>query len=513
MKLGKYYLLCVLYLLSLSIFSFPSDTLLFPQRNATLVPANVRLQIYFNEPMQKGTGNIQIFDATTSVQIFSIPVTCSCVVITGNKVSITMPSLLSAGQQVYVIMANGTFKNLYNEPFMGFQLPTDWRFTVALGLITNQNFVPANGNDCVALEQRTFQMILSGAVLSNNATPNWIRIFETNTDQLHEEIQVSSSQVIANNSNVVSFTINIPLREATSYYVLISPVAFLGAGSSVYEGIYDKTTWQFVTAQSKPQTQDFFVCGASEVLLRASPPNNLPTTSYQYRWYKNATGGEPIRNANGQIVSSDTLRVFVQNTTAFYVSLWSGGCESQRSPLNVSVKPLPISTLPPEEIKVGKGIPISLEANGGIKYTWEPATGLSNPNISNPELIAQENITYTVTIENAQGCSLQRQVRVIIDDSEKDIFLPTVFSPNDDGIHDFFRIRGKNIAEIDWSIYDRNGKIVYRTSQVQEALNKGWDGTYNNVPQPQDTYIWTLKGKFSDGSPLPQKAGSVLLIR
>ena len=505
MKLN--FLFVGLYLSFHFAFASPNDTLLFPQRNATLVPANVQLQMYFDQAMEKGTGDITVHDGTTNVQIFSIPVSCSCVSVVSNRVSISLPSMLSSGQVVYVKIAGGVFKNIYNQPFSGFNTPNEWRFTIAGGLITHQNFVPANNSSCVPLQQSTFQVILSSA--ANSHTSGQIRIFEKNTNNLHEAIYIPSAQVIANNSNAVSFTIAKPLKAATEYYVLIEPVSFVGSGSFVYEGIYDDNTWTFKTAASKPQTQDIETCGASSVLLRATYADG----SFQYRWYNTATGSEPIRGANGQLINTDTLRLFVQTSSTYFVSVWKNGCESAREALRVTVKPLPQSDLPPEEIRVGRGIPINLEANGGIKYTWQPSLGLSDPNISNPELIAQENTTYTVTIENEWGCTLKKQVNVIIDDGEKDLFLPTVFSPNNDGIHDLFRIRGKNIAEVEWSIYDRNGRLIYRTSQVQEALNQGWDGSFNGVPQAQDTYIWTLKGKFSDGSPLPQKAGSVLLIR
>lgn len=486
----------------------PTDTLLFPERNANLVPANVRLQIYFDEPMQKGVGNVQIFDGTTNTQIFSIPVTCSCIVISGNKVSIALPSLLSAGQIVYVKIGNETFKNLYNENFSGFNTSYDWRFTIAGGLITHQNFSPANNSYCVATEQNTFQIVLSSPATSNNG--GRIRIFENDTRVLHETILLPSSQVISNNSNIISFTFSRPLKSATEYFILIDPISFVGASSFVYEGIYDDNVWSFRTAEEKPNAENISTCGVGWVVLRASLPQS---TGGQYRWYETAIGGEPIRDRNNEIVVTDTLRTFVNQSKTFFVALRNANCESTRTPIQVEVKPLPQSTLPPEEIRTGRGIKVNLEANGGIKYTWKPATGLSDPNIPNPELIANENITYTISIENEWGCVIEKQVNIVIDDSDKDFFLPTVFSPNNDGIHDFFRIRGKNILEIDWSIYDKNGKLVYRTSQVQDALNNGWDGTFNNTPQAQDTYIWTLSGKFSDGSPLPQKAGSVLLIR
>jgi gliding motility-associated-like protein len=507
----KKLLLWILFLVEMSkVQALPTDTLLQPARNATLVPANTRLQLFFNEPMQKGVGSVFIYDGSTNNLIFSIPIGCSCIVVQENKVMVTLPSMLSANQVVYVKILSGVLLNLSNQPFGGFNNPNDWRFTIASGLILHQSFLPSNNSSCVSINQNTFQFYVSGNVTPNTTAQKYIYIYEKISNRLHDRIAVSSSRVVANNSNVITFTTNQAFLPSTEYYILIDPVSFVGAGGFVYEGIYDSTTWTFRTSEGKAIANRVETCGVGEVLLKASYTRN----DVQYRWYNTALGGEPLRNPSGQIVTTDTIRVNVSQSTTYYVAVFSNNCLSyERTPVQVVVLPLPESTLPPAEIRIGRGVFLQLEANGGVSYTWQPTEGLSDPNIANPNLTAQENTTYTVTIKGQNGCSIQKSVSIIIDDGEKDCFIPTMFSPNEDGTHDFLRVKGKNIAEIDWSIYDSFGKLLYRTTSVSEASTKGWDGTFQGRPLQSDVYVWTLKGRFSDGSPLPQKAGSVLLIR
>lgn len=53
--------------------------------------------------------------------------------------------------------------------------------------------------------------------------------------------------------------------------------------------------------------------------------------------------------------------------------------------------------------KVCPGEEVQLTASGGNTYQWMPITGLSDPNIANPVLTADDNITYNVIISDSCG--------------------------------------------------------------------------------------------------------------
>lgn len=76
--------------------------------------------------------------------------------------------------------------------------------------------------------------------------------------------------------------------------------------------------------------------------------------------------------------------------------------------------PVPVSISPGDTIC--KGSSLQLSANGGFSYTWSPATGLNNPNVSNPVASPATTTTYTVAIQtvNAANDTCQRMLSTII---------------------------------------------------------------------------------------------------
>jgi PKD repeat protein len=67
-----------------------------------------------------------------------------------------------------------------------------------------------------------------------------------------------------------------------------------------------------------------------------------------------------------------------------------------------------------------------LQALGGASYQWSPATGLSNPGISNPVATVSETTTYTVLVIDANGCQDTDSMMVMVHE------LPTVLASADD---------------------------------------------------------------------------------
>ena len=88
------------------------------------------------------------------------------------------------------------------------------------------------------------------------------------------------------------------------------------------------------------------------------------------------------------------------------------------------------------------------------------------------------------------------------------VTLPNAFSPNNDGINDKFREYGSNLVEINLTVYNRWGQLVFETN----TLGQGWDGTFNNEEQDIGTYIYYIKATFDDGTSEAIK-GTVTLIR
>lgn len=90
---------------------------------------------------------------------------------------------------------------------------------------------------------------------------------------------------------------------------------------------------------------------------------------------------------------------------------------------------------------------------------------------------------------------------------EPKVYVPTAFSPNNDGINDIFKVITGNVAEFELSIYNRWGQRIFYTN----VLGNGWDGTYQGKACPVDVYMVLVK--YSGSSHNLTYTGSVTLLK
>jgi gliding motility-associated-like protein len=159
------------------------------------------------------------------------------------------------------------------------------------------------------------------------------------------------------------------------------------------------------------------------------------------------------------------------------------------------------------------GSDVQLSATGAQRYSWTPSTGLSQNDIPNPVASPLITTQYTVVGYDSVDCQGQATVTVTVESTS---FIPNLFSPNDDGKNDYLKIYGLTSAErFSFSIYDRDGALVFKTSSVSEAVQTGWDGTKNGSKQPPGVYFWKVQGDVGSGRLLlnGKDSGSIVLIR
>lgn len=89
------------------------------------------------------------------------------------------------------------------------------------------------------------------------------------------------------------------------------------------------------------------------------------------------------------------------------------------------------------------------------------------------------------------------------------LYVPNAFSPNGDAENDVLYVRGRNVNEMFFAVYNRWGQQVFMTQDI----NMGWDGTYNGMQADPMVYDWYLK-VTCEGTPEPQIfKGNVTLLR
>ncbi|MEZ5007047.1 MAG: PKD domain-containing protein [Chitinophagales bacterium] len=142
---------------------------------------------------------------------------------------------------------------------------------------------------------------------------------------------------------------------------------------------------------------------------------------------------------------------------------------------------------------------LSVEGNGTFDILW--STGETS------ESIVIDNSFDTIIVQvNNNGC-ISFDTTFITRDCPA--YLPNTFTPNGDGVNDFFLPLPNNITSFTLKVFDRWGKKVFETN----TFDIGWDGNYANGNRaPLDTYSYIFEGIGLDEKPLFQ-SGTISLIR
>jgi Bacterial Ig-like domain/Ig-like domain CHU_C associated/Secretion system C-terminal sorting domain len=114
-----------------------------PADNAVNVSTSTNLSILFNEPIQKGTGNIIIKKLSDNSVVQTIDVTTAAVIAAGNTVTVTI-NPLQIGTAYYVEIDATAIKDIANNNYAGIVGNTSWDFTTSAALLD------ANFNTCTA---------------------------------------------------------------------------------------------------------------------------------------------------------------------------------------------------------------------------------------------------------------------------------------------------------------------------------------------------------------------------
>ena len=161
------------------------------------------------------------------------------------------------------------------------------------------------------------------------------------------------------------------------------------------------------------------------------------------------------------------------------------------------------------DVMMTPGSSTLLNATGNITtFTWTPATGLSATNIFNPVASPTATTTYYVSGTDNNGCPATDSITVFVEVQCGDLFVPTGFSPNNDGENEFECVLGNCIETLQFSIYDRWGEKVFETTDQKTC----WDGTYQGKALNNGVFVYYLKAKLQNGDEVNKK-GNVILVR
>jgi len=116
--------------------------------------------------------------------------------------------------------------------------------------------------------------------------------------------------------------------------------------------------------------------------------------------------------------------------------------------------------------------------------------------------------TVTLTPTNNGCIGTLQTYKITVMPLSRDLYVPNVFSPNNDGKNDIFYVYGNYISKIELQIYNQWGQHITTITDK----NQGWDGKFKGNPQPVGVYVYVLKVEMQDKREINMK-GSITLVR
>lgn len=176
------------------------------------------------------------------------------------------------------------------------------------------------------------------------------------------------------------------------------------------------------------------------------------------------------------------------------------GCTSALTKTNyITVYPLPEAnfTTDPEITTVMNPVLSVIDLSiGAASWYWDFGDGDTSslpPPLSHT--YAADTATYTIQLitTTQYGC-VDTAYKTVIIEADFSFFIPNSFSPNDDGVNDFFFGKGIGITAYELWIFDRWGNSVYYGNELPVEDAK-WDGSVNNGSEMAqiDVYVWKVK--------------------
>jgi gliding motility-associated-like protein len=222
-----------------------------------------------------------------------------------------------------------------------------------------------------------------------------------------------------------------------------------------------------VNPQINPDTT---ICPGDSVYLYASGGET-------YSWSPAATVAYPDSNATSATPLSPTQ---------YSVAVASPeGC-SKTLTTNVFMFPKPIAQINADNF-LNYGHEVNLEGiTNANTFYWESIDSIYCTSCLITAAKPEETTTNIFHVIDTNTCINSDTLIVILDGA---LYIPNTFTPNGDGINDFFTIKGKEINTFNLMIFTRWGQLLFES----DSMDYQWDGTHNSRPVLIDTYIWKVE--------------------
>lgn len=147
-------------------------------------------------------------------------------------------------------------------------------------------------------------------------------------------------------------------------------------------------------------------------------------------------------------------------------------------------------------------------SKGGKFYEWDFGDGEQSLEKEPVHAYtAYGHYPVSLIVENEHQCTDSSQ-KVVLVKVPSNIYVPNVFSPNDNDINDEFGISTYNIDKFEIFIFDRWGEIIFRSNNEDFT----WDGQYKGAKVQDEVYHYVILAEDENGKQI-KKTGRVTVIK
>ncbi len=232
------------------------------------------------------------------------------------------------------------------------------------------------------------------------------------------------------------------------------------------------------------------ICNGQSTKLVASGSNT-------YSW-------TPSNSLNDGTLASPVANPTV--STMYTVNISNYGNCTVPATVNVRVNPTP-TVYAGEDFVVNLDEPMYLNANGSGTLTWIAGEGIFCNVCPNSQIMPKTSGCYKIRATNNFNCIADDEVCVEVT-TNYNIYIPNIFTPNEDGLNDVFIVYGTGLTKFEMIIFDRWGEKLFSSNDQL----KGWDGVYKGKISKNDVYPYLIKYTSLDGK-THTKSGHVTLLK
>ncbi len=151
--------------------------------------------------------------------------------------------------------------------------------------------------------------------------------------------------------------------------------------------------------------------------------------------------------------------------------------------------------------------PMQIIAKGTGTITWIAGEDIICAVCPITQIMPKNSGCYKAQAINEFGCKAFDDVCIEVTNNYN-IYIPNVFTPNEDGLNETFKVHGTGISDVTLIIYDRWGEKLATTTD----MDKGWDGSYKGKLCKNEVYVYLVTFTSLDGKKHTRK-GHVTLLK